>query len=50
MNRGSLEYEKHMAAKAAKELCYGEKVVNRIKNGKSEREIGRILSQARKSY
>ena len=50
MNKGSLEFEKHMAAKAAKELCYKKEVIDKIKNAKSEREIECILSRARKSY
>ena len=49
MNKGSLEFEKYMAAKAAKELCYGKEVIDKIKNAKNEREIGRILATARKS-
>ena len=35
------------ALKAAKELCYGDEVIRRIKNAKSSDEISRIMKTAR---
>lgn len=35
------------ALKAAKELCYGDEVIRRIKNAKTSDEISRIMRTAR---
>lgn len=37
-----------MAVKTAKELCYGEKTIEKLRNAKTDREITRILCGARK--
>lgn len=39
---------KQQAIRAAKDLCYGEEVIRRIKNAKSDVEIERIMATARK--
>ena len=38
---------KHEALKAAHDLCYGDRVINKIKNAKSIGEISRIMATAR---
>ena len=46
---GSLSAYRRGALKAAKELCYGEKVINQIKNAKTSGEIRVIMATARKN-
>ena len=45
----SLSAYRRGALKAAKELCYGEKVINQIKNAKTSGEIRMIVTTARKN-
>ena len=51
MARGKLlpldEY-KNSAARAARELCYGEEVVKKIRDAETEEEIITIMTRARK--
>lgn len=42
-----MSYRK-FALKAAKDLCYGEEVIDLIKNAKNNEEIERIMISARK--
>lgn len=42
-----LAARKHKAMKAAKELCYGQTIVDRIQEAKSIEQINRILKNAR---
>ena len=37
-----------MAIKAAKELCYGDDVIAKIKKAKNDNEIARIMATSRK--
>lgn len=43
-----VDYRKN-ALKAAKELCYGPKVISEIQNAKTDAEIEPIMNIARKS-
>lgn len=45
-----LDLYKSNAIQAAKDLCYGEAVINLLKNAKTEGEISRIMTNARKGY
>lgn len=47
MSRDEYTY-KGQAIQAAKDLCYGEKVITQLKNAKTEAEISRIMCTARK--
>jgi hypothetical protein len=47
METGLNLIKKH-ALKIAKDLCYSEKVKEKIRNAKSENEIDRIFTSARK--
>ena len=40
---------KRKALKAARELCYGDEVIKRIKNAKTDVEISRIMTSARRA-
>lgn len=44
----SIDYRKD-ALSAAKDLCYGPKIISEILNAKSDTEIERIMNTARKS-
>lgn len=46
---GSLREYRRGALKAAKELCYGAKVITKIKDAKTIGEISRIMATARKN-
>lgn len=43
-----LEQIKKAQIKTAKQLLYSEEVINKIKNAKTEYEIDRIMTQARR--
>lgn len=43
-----LEQIKKSQIKTAKQLLYSEEVINKIKNAKTEYEIDRIMTQARR--
>lgn len=45
----SVEAYRADALTAAKELCYGDEVIRRLRNAKTEGEIERIMVTARKS-
>lgn len=47
MNKGDKEY-KAQAIKAARELWYGKKVIEKIKAAKTDNEIALIMRTARK--
>ena len=51
MSRGTqkiLREYKDFAARAARELCYGEEVVKKIRDAETEEEIMTIMTRARK--
>lgn len=45
-----LKAYRHQATKAARDLCYGQDVIDRIKEAKSEQEIDRIMKSARHKF
>ena len=47
MSREEYAY-KRRAITVAKDLCYSEKVINKLRNAKSEKEITTIMCKARK--
>lgn len=42
------ERERHDAIEVARDLCYGENVIEKLKRAKSIRELDNIMVQARK--
>lgn len=47
MSRADYTYKRN-AIQAAKDLCYGEKVIAQLKNAKTESEISTIMCKARR--
>ena len=48
MSKVTLQGYKCDAIQAAKDLCYGEKVIERLREAKTEGEIARIMITARR--